>query len=231
MTPSTQAEIDYIAKNLEVKYEVVDNLAEQRVYTAKITLTNTGSEPIKNAGDWKIYFYSIREIQPGMTKNGVRVAGNMFTINYLNGLLYSLTPSNDFVGFKPKDSISITYIASAANVARSDNFPNWYVTAPSIRPKVLESTKGVDAAFVSNFDSPAKWKRSTLDLYEPVKPGQRYERNEMEDQEGAPIAIIPTPKEMHADNEGTTMNIEASKWVVVADSSLQRLAKYLSGTL
>ena len=235
MTPVTQVDIDYIAKYLDVTYEVVNNImnileGDIPSYLAKITLRNTGSVAIKGAQNWKIYFYSIREVEPGnMTKSGVLTPNNMFTINYLNGVLYSLTPTKDFTELKPGNSMSITYRAAAANAARSDNFPNWYVAAPNTKAKVLKSTKGVNADFVKNFDTPAKWKRSAADMYEPMDPGQRYEKNKLKDLERAPLPVIPTPKEIHVEIEGNTVSIDTSKWVIVAESSLQRDAKYLSG--
>ena len=230
---TTEAEMEYIAKNLAISYEVISNLQEEDErprYLAKITFTNTGTSPIESGPDWKIYFYSFRLIEPNaMKEDGVLTPNNMFIINFLNGLLYSLTPTKDFLGLEPGNSISITYRAGGANVARSSNLPNWYIAGPNSKARIIKSTEGVDADFVSSFDSPSKWKRNIHDMYEPLNPRERFDSNEMEDMEKAPIPIIPTPKEFQVDMEGRTVSFDKSKWVVVAKSDLQRQARYLAG--
>lgn len=232
MAQSPQEDIDYIAQYIDVKYEVINNLLSdegRRMYLAKITLTNIGSSIVRHTSDWKIYFFSLRQIEPNVGAKDVETLGNLFRITHINGYLFSLSPVDNFPEIQPGESVSVTYRAASANAARSDNFPNWYVTAPNAKAKILKSTEGLDAVFVSTFDSPAKWKRSPTDLYDPLNPGQRYEQNVMQDLEHAPLPVIPTPKEYQVDMEGSTVMIDTSKWVVVADSSLETEAHYLSG--
>ena len=230
---TTDEEIEYIAKHLDVNFEVISNLVRKDGRSrclGKITFTNSGTQHIRSGRDWKIYFYSFRLIEPSlMNEDGMLTSDNMFIINFLNGLLYSLAPTKDFPGLEPGNSVSLTFKAEGANVARSSNLPNWYIAGPTNKPRILKSTEGLDAEYVGRFDSPEKWRRFINDLYEPFNPAHRFDYNEMDDLEEAPIPIIPTPKEFEMDTKGGTVLFDKSKWVVIAENGLRKQAKYLTG--
>ncbi len=223
MASTTQDDVEYIAKNLDVKYDVLTNSPDK--YSAKITLTNIGNEHIKRTIDWKIYFYSFRKV------DNVLVSDNYaFSLEGINGLLCCLSPTANFTGLQPKQNVELVYQAAGANVARSDNLPNWYVVAPNTKAAVLQSTLGVDASFVSHFDSPEKWKRKPEDMYNPWKPAERFDKNKMEDLGKAPNPILPTPKDFTIDEKEGSIVMDKSKWVVVAESTVKAEAGYVSCT-
>ena len=56
--------VDYLANHLDVKFDVISNLIETDLYSAKVTLTNKGTQEIPNA-DWSIYWCNIRMVEPG----------------------------------------------------------------------------------------------------------------------------------------------------------------------
>ena len=64
----TQDNINYIANNLHIRYDVIDNLGSDSTFEAQLTLTNDGSEPISK-GDWAVYFCSIRLVEPEHLKH------------------------------------------------------------------------------------------------------------------------------------------------------------------
>jgi len=92
-----QDDVNYIGKNLEVKFEVVNNLNGNNLnFVAQISLTNKGIKPILK-DDWEIYFNCIYMIEPDHDlSNGYQIPGSGFTFFHINGGLFKMIPSNEF---------------------------------------------------------------------------------------------------------------------------------------
>jgi hypothetical protein len=55
-----QEMIDYLARELEIRFEVLDNLIDDnKDYLQRLTISNKGPTTVL-AGDWSVYFYHIR---------------------------------------------------------------------------------------------------------------------------------------------------------------------------
>ena len=60
----SQETLDYMAKHMTVKYEVLDNFRDSlKTFSCQMTLTNTGSRTIPSRG-WVIYFTQLNLLEP-----------------------------------------------------------------------------------------------------------------------------------------------------------------------
>jgi hexosaminidase len=84
-----------------------------------ITITNNGKSTFPASG-WKMYFNSARLIVPAT------VTGNA-KIDFVNGDLFSLTPTNTFTEIKPGQSVRIEFIDEEPVVNITDGPEGFYV--------------------------------------------------------------------------------------------------------
>ncbi|ELU16939.1 hypothetical protein CAPTEDRAFT_219964 [Capitella teleta] len=221
--------IDYLAENLKVKYDVIDNMNIDDGFSAKVTLTNTGDRDIMEK-DWELYFNNIRMIEPDkIHPNGIEFGSSGLMVHHVNGVLFKLVPKADFGGFKKSTPVEAVFTSSAWMVAYTDVMPNWYITAPEGTPKTIEATKGEELGFVGPINKEEQWKRSKLDQYDPYNNGDRISMKPVDHGE-APIPIIPTPYNMDLSKD-TTVHINRDEWVVVKGNELDFETQYLSEKL
>ena len=110
---------------------------------------------------------------------GVDIADGQFHVRHILGYLYELKPSNTFVGIKPGGNFVISFLSAGWSVARTDQFPNWYIASPKALPRILECTKSEELDFVGLFDTPKKWKRSQEDMYDSYTPDRRFVKHKV----------------------------------------------------
>lgn len=222
-----QADVDYISTNLNVKYDVINNLLNGKsTFVSKITLENTGGSDIK-PGSWELFFYSLHLIQPNSYpyKDGFLFSDCKMKVFHINGNLFKLKPENKF-RLNTGGSVECIVEASDWQSIRFESMPNWYVAAEGLIPRDIISTQGEALNFVGPFDTPEKYLRFPGDKFAPFTPEVRYSLNEamtipgMEEKR-----IIPTPVEMSL--QRGTANID-STWVVVGSTKFSNEISLLS---
>ena len=90
----TQNDLEYIAQNLKVRYDVLDNLENEDTFKSRIVLTNGGSKTIER-GPWAIYFNSVRMIEPAHLKenpDGYVLTQFGVTFVHITGSLFKMEP-------------------------------------------------------------------------------------------------------------------------------------------
>ncbi|XP_031565064.1 uncharacterized protein LOC116300345 isoform X2 [Actinia tenebrosa] len=210
-----------MASKLDLRYKVISNLAYKgEKYTAKVNLTNKGQLPIKKS-DWTIYFCSIRLVIPQTGSPPVK-------FEHINGCLHKLQPTAKFPDLLPGNSFDIDVTAKHWVAARTDVMPNWYVSAPGLKPKVITSTVGESLDFVEPFLTKEQWKRFPGDAYDPYTAKKRYDEVGIDviNSQDIPL-IVPQPLSMTGLDKDKRMTID-SEWKIYADSKLTTEAKVLA---
>lgn len=231
-----QAEVNNIAENLNVTIHVLNNLFEEYQHTSRITLSNLGSVPIAY-GNWMIYFYNfgIIEAERMLKNHTVLVADEKFQINHINGELYCLVPTTKFEAILPSKSTRI-YLTDRGHMnLHSYAFPNWYVVGRGALPRIIKSTRGESLDFVDPLNTPAQWKAGKNDLYNPIKPLERYTGNSaVSSSPKYAKLVIPTPlrltvQAVSGDQTQPLLQLERATWTITYDDVLRQEAEYLSG--
>ena len=229
---SVQSDIDYLADNMEIRYDVLNNFQSDLTFLSQITLTNKGQTPIKH-DDWAVYFCNIRMMESKHLKHnptGYVIPGNYgIRLTHINGCLHKFETTSDFKEIAVGDSFTFKFEADYWSVARTDVMPRWYVTAKGLTPRVIKNTDDEELKFVGNFDTKEKWKRFVTDVYNPYTPNERYDMYVISDLGGAQNSIIPTPVEMTVDTEKHV--VIKSDWTVFIQAGLETEAAPLKGTL
>lgn len=224
-----QADIDYISSNLNVKYDVINNLLNGKSsFVSKFTLENTGGSDIKS-GTWELYFYSLHLIQPKSYpyKDGFLFSDCKMKVFHINGNLFKLKPKNTFrlgTGGKVECIVEASYWQNI----RFESMPNWYVAADGLIPKDILSTQGEALNFVGPFDTPEKYFRFPGDKFAPFTPEVRYSLIEAATIPGmVEKQIIPTPVEMSLQRGTAYVD---STWVVIRSTKFSNGISLLSST-
>lgn len=106
--------------DLSITWEPMQNdYQNKRQSLNAITITNHGRQTFPATG-WKMYFNSARLIVPAT------VTGNA-KIDFVNGDLFSLTPTNTFTDIKPGASIRVEFIDEEPVVNITDGPEGFYV--------------------------------------------------------------------------------------------------------
>jgi hexosaminidase len=217
-----QADIDNIAANLDLRYKVIDNLAYNGAkYKAQIKLTNKGQTSIEK-GDWTVFFCSIRLVLPQTGSQPVK-------FEHINGCLHKFQPTVDFADLSPGTSLDIGVTAQWWVVARTDIMPNWYVSAPGLKAKIIASTVGESLSFVDPFTTKEQWKRFPGDTYDPYSAKKRYDEVEIDviSSQYLPV-IIPQPMYLTGLDRGKRIDIN-KEWKIFVDDGLEKETKLLTG--
>jgi len=222
--------IDYMAANIQMTYEVVQNYPGNPLI--HIDWTNSGPAAISN-GPWSVYFSSISAVS-GVRPNGTDLGTTGLRAYHANGITYKIEPIAAFQPIGPGQTLQIELRLSSAQAARTDIMPNWYVAAQDrtcLGGKAIDSTTGESLDFVKPFVRPNQWKRNAQDTYDPYTPQFRYNLDNVEDLGSAHHKIVPSPlSEMWDDS--TTVTIKNNGWVVIEPAAqLMSEARYLAAAL
>ena len=228
----TQEDIDNLAKNLDIQYEVLTNLRPLKTYLAQMTFTNKGSSAIKK-DNWAIYLCVIYMVEPDHLlhnpKGYVLPGGSGIKFTHISGCLHKLQPTNGFQDLAADDSLTFQYNASWWSVARTDTMPRWYVAADGLEPKTIDSTDGEKLDFVADFVTEKQWKRYPDDQYDPYTPEKRFEADNIADLGKAPLNVIPTPVQVDYKGDSKRLSLKDEGWKVYAQKGLEEEAKFLAG--
>ncbi|XP_062581491.1 uncharacterized protein LOC134243275 [Saccostrea cucullata] len=208
-----QADLDYIAANLDVKLSVFDNTKyDGTKHRLSLTLTNTGSKTIR-PDNWSIYFYSFFMIEPDHlpSPEGYILTNYKVKLNHVKGSLFSMTPTADFPDITPNGFHYIEFFGQWWAVARSDIPPNWYITGPDLKPVNIKST-ATGEKFVTRFSTVSQWKRYRVDQFNPFTPQDRYKRQKVRNFNTHTKKVIPTPKHVEVLSQ---QSLDLSKMMAV----------------
>ncbi|MCK8043958.1 carbohydate-binding domain-containing protein [Shewanella sp. 1CM18E] len=134
----TQASLDNLARNLEVKHEFVDSYPEKcpnnlnECYRSKIHLKYPHDYQTK-LGNWAIYFSQLTPVQT--------VNSSEFTITHINGDLHKITPTEQFSGFNANQAITIDFYSYGTQITRSEFMPNYFLYSEGLNATVIDSTR------------------------------------------------------------------------------------------
>ena len=228
----SQSDVDYIASNLDVQFDVIDNLQDGTAsFIADMSLKNAGAAPIKG-GNWKIYMFQIRLVAPSAYPypDGYIIPDTGFKLHHISGSLYSMEPVEGmFQSLNAGDEIVLRLKLSYWDVAVTDNMPNWYISAEGMTAKLIESTKGESLEFIGPFDTEKKFKRYIEDKYYPFTVRARYALNDVADDLGdSGYSIIPTPLQVTMDTSRTVSLIADNTWTVVNSADFPRESQFLA---
>ncbi|XP_062581614.1 beta-hexosaminidase-like, partial [Saccostrea cucullata] len=225
---SDQHLIDYIAENLDIRYDVISNLVNDwQNFTAKITMRNVGTRDL-SYGNWELYFYSIRLIQPNdfPYRHGHLLQDCNMRVYHVGGFLLKLTPASRHFSLKSHANSICTLVAKYWQSARTDCMPNWYVTAEGMQAKDIKSTQNEALTYVGPFITPAQYRRYPEDTYHPYTPEERYNLNEALTVPGINSKrIIPTP--VNISLKASSVTIDPS-WVVLNSTKCNRGIRLIS---
>ncbi|KXJ23456.1 Chitobiase [Exaiptasia diaphana] len=227
-----QDDINDMASNIQVRYDVVDNLIDSWLkYKARVTLQNKGSRSLKQ-GPWALYFCSIRIVEPDHLPNNphgyIIPGGPGIKLTHINGCLHKMEPTTDFKDLAPDSSVKIEFKVKYFAVAKTDIMPNWYFGAEGLVSKAVKNTQGEGLDFVGEFTTEHQWRRYTGDNYHPLSPGERFDRIEASDLGKAPLLLIPTPLKISGWEKGNRMKVSNDKWKITADKGLENEASFLA---
>ncbi|XP_052764645.1 uncharacterized protein LOC128206309 [Mya arenaria] len=217
--------LNYIAENLLVHVEVIDNLNKDynNYMTVKLELTNNGSMNIPSSA-WRIYFYSLYGAKDSELRCGL-------TVGHVNGGLFYIEPTpGSFPGIPAMQSLNpCTYNNKWWMVSRTDNMPNWFVTAPGMKAMKLKATESETLSYVGKFDTAAKWKRTREDRFDPYTAPERYDILRRNPSSKPVYRVVPTPM-MSTFSKHETIHVD-HLFVVVESQEFKRESQFLAETL
>ncbi|KAK3101772.1 hypothetical protein FSP39_006235 [Pinctada imbricata] len=223
--------VTYISTYLQAMVTVVDNIQYNgKKHSLQIDLTNTGPYSLDLGNlSAKIYFNSFHLLEPDhiSPKGSYVLPGQGIKVTHVKGTLFSLEPTDSLTAIGPNETVSINILAKGSAVSKSDIPPNWYVAIENYKPAVLQSTKP-GKQFVSNFVTPAQWKRNRNDTYNPPTPEERFEHYTVSTPSGDEKTIIPTPEFIQIRKENI---VEVHNFTIYATSEVEQEAKYLAAKL
>ena len=226
-----QGLVNYIAEHISVRYEVISNIESQFAYRGQFIFMNDGDRVVTTDDEWSMFFYHLPRFKIGYNSGeklawrNVHIAGGQAQIRHIQGNLFELIPAKTFGELAPGQSKTLEFQSQRWCVARSDMWPNWYVTAPQARPVVLKCTKSEELKFMSSLLRPEQVKRHENDLYQPWNPEERFTKN-------PPVVpskqlIVPTPNEFEVKEGKVSFGTD---WTILHPvDTFQAEAKLLGG--
>jgi hexosaminidase len=153
---------------------------------------------------------------------------DVFKVGYKHktGSLFSMVPEEGFKDILPNKTRTIEYKAEYWAVSKSDFLPNWYITAPTLQPRVIKSTNS--SSFAGDILSAKQWKRFKYDRYNPYTSQDRYERFYTPHKYTNGPSIVPTPKNFLESRSFGQFTVDDT-WTISADKGARTSAKLLSG--
>lgn len=227
MPISVQHQVDNIAENIVVSYNVVSNIKTNRTFAANVTITNQGQEEIFY-GNWEIYFFSTHLIQPDNYPypEGYLLSNCDMRVFHVAGSLFKLKPERHFQ-LSNINSVTCTLKAQGYQVARSDSMPNWYVAADGMQAKEILSTSNETLFFVGPFNQPEQYLRFPGDVVSPFTPEKRFQINDLTHvKDTGHKHVIPTPMHMHLNNRSVVID---DTWVMRLSTDFPNESMLIAG--
>ncbi|WAQ95651.1 HEX-like protein [Mya arenaria] len=154
-----------------------------------------------------------------------------WTRGHVNGGLFYIEPTpGSFPGIPAMQSLNpCTYNNKWWMVSRTDNMPNWFVTAPGMKAMKLKATESETLSYVGKFDTAAKWKRTREDRFDPYTAPERYDILRRNPSSKPVYRVVPTPM-MSTFSKHETIHVD-HLFVVVESQEFKRESQFLAETL
>lgn len=175
--------------DLAIRFRVIANGWQGlEKFKAEISLTN-GSETFLS-GNWTIYFNFLRKINPDT------VSGKA-AINHINGDLFSLSPSAEYMPLGPGEEMVITFVADFWAIKISDAPSGFYVVFRDINNAELPP-EAIANVYIEPFETPEQTTRCKEDVVPVPTPFSRFLEGEkiMGTDTKSWIPVLPTPVSM-----------------------------------
>ena len=211
MPPLNQDNIDSIATNMEVRFEVLGDF-----HMAVITLQNKGPTPIER-NRWAMYVCLMNGMELGRLvhkpEGYVLPRAKSLKLTHLNGCSYKVEPTRDFPAILPGKSLKFT-VNIGVTIARTDVAPRWYIAAEGLEPRIISNTASekLDFALIPK-------RRKLFDS---------FRNNDVADLGKAPLLLIPTPAQIIGLNESKKLSIDGD-WIVFGEPGLEEETSFLAG--
>ena len=201
---------------------------------AQIRLTNQSPQALpRGQGNWQIYFHAIRKFaaEPATTQS---LSNDGLVLEHVQGDLHRLSPTAQFKGLAPQQSLTIDVVGGPWIVSYSDWMPRAFIVAKGLTPEVFRNTDTEQLAdFVAPFSTAKQQLRHAKDLFTPTTTESRYHYNERVNQaELAPAQaldrIIPTPQHIQYQRGRTEFS---HAWQIQYQGQLRNEAHYLQTEL
>lgn len=206
-------------QQVKVEWEIIENHYQGKPgFQSAFTFINNGKSDLPAKG-WSLFFNIARAIRPES------VGGGMEIIN-INGDLYQLKPSADFIGLKPGQSIKVPFVASDWVINFTD--------APAGLFWVLDTAPGKGLTVANYQVIPStqlkQIQRAPGDKYGFTTPADLYQQNsKIEDlPAGGLTKIFPSPVS-YKEEEGSLQLGRVTK--IHTDSEFNREADMLATVL
>lgn len=190
--PLTQAELTEFAKKAEFRFGVLTNFAQEGTQSHVVVRNHSSVALPAGAGDWRIYFHSVRKIR-AKDMAGLR-------LSHINGDLNELAPTKEFPGLAAGGVLEFGYSSGEWIVSYTDFMPRAFIAQQGLSPVVFVNTDTEDLTqFVDAIEKPEQQQRfggkGKSDQYPIATAAIRYEQNSalQATNAKAPL-IIPTPK-------------------------------------
>ena len=201
----TQTQLDQVAANLDIRYQHLDNRPDAHCDAKrangscfKVEISLTAAEGFKS-DNWQIYLSHIAPLQS--------YSSDQLHIEHINGDLHRIMPGKAFTDFKVGESKSLVMRADGWSVSESDALPNYYIVVDGLKPRIIESTRGVidpqtgleSRPFVAPYryaNKDKNFKRLKNESTAWATAGELYQVNHASQELADAVAgaIIPTPK-------------------------------------
>ena len=180
---------NYLSLHLEITYKIVRNLSQDALPQTAI-LKNIGYQniPSGNNSNWAIFSNSSHLSKTQYFDNWYMDLANTsnFKLSHIDGTLYKLTPTSEFRGLKPDESVNV-YFNSYRVASRYCMYPRWYVCVPGEQPQIIKNTNEDEVGIVSNFNVLVDYQGS----FNEFSPAKRFDKYNIVDLGRAPMRIVP----------------------------------------
>jgi hexosaminidase len=198
------------AQDLSIHWQVIQNDYQNKPRALNaLIITNNGSVELPATG-WKIYFNSAGLFVPETVSGNAR-------IDFINGDLFSITPTTNFTTLKSGSSVRIEYITVDPIVNITDGPEGFYLVWDQIPDKGFPTAKVLIDPFQPSYKG-------------LITPQIIYDQNKMLSDLPTDklIKIFPTPISYQESNGNFTLTTSS---LIVADDRFIKEKEYLQNTL
>ncbi|WP_286233906.1 family 20 glycosylhydrolase [Thalassotalea sediminis] len=212
-----QQTLNTLAKTLDVKYQVLSNIETdcpdrdgkevKHCFSAHIKFT---SPTDINVNDWQIYYSQVYPIYSGKS--------DTLSIEFYNGDIHRITPTEAFTGFKAGETQSIQVYMAATALTHSQLMPNYWVAGNGLTPAVIDSTRTtIDpetklelTPWIEPYtDIPHQIKSAPNDINQYANAAWLYDHNADIKVDNSDLAttVIPTPSQITVTDEDKSLDV------------------------
>jgi len=209
-----------IAHSLSVKWALENNFYQGKRQTlSSFTFFNTGKSALPAAG-WALYFNAASAPMVGKTAAGL-------LIQDMSGCLFKVSPTGDFKGLLPGDSLRMEFISADAAANISDAPDGLYLVWDDHPEKGIS----IGRYTMTPITNPALFDRYPGDHIPEATPGVIFDSNSViADIPRAQLnPLFPTPLSYQPGPIDTVVYLGAI--ITIADTGFMRESTYLTGRL